>query len=318
MLQVRDGVQQPVLLHKVEPEYSQAARNAGVQGTVILELVVNRAGEPTRITMISPLGFGLDENAIEAVNRWRFRPGTKGGQPVSVWATVEVNFRLLGRWYDSKAEKQRAAFNTALAIVNSASRQKADLAVKTLQNLAKEKYPPAMFLLGLLHLEGKWVDKDPSTAASLLLASADKNYGPALYVVGRMYRDGEHVPRDPERALKMWHDAATWGSAQAQFALGARYETGQEVPQDVARARRYFRLCAAAGEPLCQYRLAASLLELPDRREHDYLQALAWCQLAASKGVGEARQILEHEVPKLSAEQVKWVERLKTQLSRKP
>lgn len=318
VLRVGVGFQQPVLLHKVEPEYSQAARNAGVQGTVVLDLVVSDAGMPTNIAAISPLGFGLDECAIEAVKRWRFKPALRAGKPVAVFATVEMNFRLTGQWYDRNAEERRTAFNTALATIYGKSRGHPEQAVKTIRELAKEKFPPAMHLLGVLHLEGKMVEPDASKATSLLLASAKKNYGPALYEVGRMYREGDYLPRDPKKGFKMWQDAATLGSVQAQFALGQHYETGLEVPRDPERARRYFRFCAAAGEPLCQYRLAASLLELPDRREHDYLQAVVWCQLAASQGVGEARQILEHEVPKLSADQVKWVERLKAQLSRKP
>ena len=46
-------------------------------------------------TVVRSLGLGLDEKAIEAVNKWKFRPGVKNGQPVAVQATIEVNFRLL-------------------------------------------------------------------------------------------------------------------------------------------------------------------------------------------------------------------------------
>ncbi len=47
------------------------------------------------IRVVRSLGLGLDEKAIEAVTKWKFRPGYRNGQPVSVLATIEVNFRLL-------------------------------------------------------------------------------------------------------------------------------------------------------------------------------------------------------------------------------
>jgi len=92
---VGGGVSAPVPLYKVEPEYSEEARKAKYQGTVILSIVIDEQGRPRDLKVIRPLGLGLDEKAIEAVSKWRFRPGYKDGKPVAVLATVEVNFRLL-------------------------------------------------------------------------------------------------------------------------------------------------------------------------------------------------------------------------------
>ena len=89
------GVVPPVPVYSPQPEYSEAASKAKFQGTVRLALVIDPSGQPTQIRALSPLGLGLDQEAIEAVEKWRFRPGTKDGQPVSVQASVEVNFRLL-------------------------------------------------------------------------------------------------------------------------------------------------------------------------------------------------------------------------------
>ncbi|MBZ2180938.1 MAG: energy transducer TonB [Acidobacteriota bacterium] len=89
------GVSAPALLSKVEPEYSEEARKAKFQGTVVLYVVVDEKGQPQQLRVVRPLGLGLDEKAIEAVQKWRFRPGFKDGRPVPVAATVEVNFRLL-------------------------------------------------------------------------------------------------------------------------------------------------------------------------------------------------------------------------------
>lgn len=89
------GVSRPELIFKPEPEYSEEARKAKFQGTVLLSIVVMPDGTTSNIRVIRPLGLGLDEKAIEAVRKWKFRPSLKDGQPVPVHANVEVNFRLL-------------------------------------------------------------------------------------------------------------------------------------------------------------------------------------------------------------------------------
>ena len=89
------GGSPPSVLLKVEPEYSEEARKAKFQGTVILFVVVDEKGNPRELKVIRPLGLGLDQKAIEAVEKWKFRPGMKDGKPVAVQATIEVNFRLL-------------------------------------------------------------------------------------------------------------------------------------------------------------------------------------------------------------------------------
>ena len=89
------GVSPPSVLHKVEPEYSEEARKAKWQGTVVLQLVVDDKGRPQNLKVMRSLGLGLDQKAIEAVEKWTFKPGMKDGKPVPVIATIEVNFRLL-------------------------------------------------------------------------------------------------------------------------------------------------------------------------------------------------------------------------------
>ena len=85
----------PVLLVKTEPAYSEEARKGKVQGTVILLIEIDASGRPRNIRVRRPLGFGLEERAVEAVGRWRFRPAYRNGKPVPCSAEVEVNFRLL-------------------------------------------------------------------------------------------------------------------------------------------------------------------------------------------------------------------------------
>jgi TonB family protein len=85
----------PTLRTKVQPEYTRAAKEGRVEGTVLLSFVVNEDGIPEDISVVQPLGLGLDEKAKEAVAQWRFNPATKDGKPVRSAAKAEVNFRLL-------------------------------------------------------------------------------------------------------------------------------------------------------------------------------------------------------------------------------
>ncbi len=95
VFRVGGGVSAPALLFKKEPEYSEEARKAKYQGTVLLYIEVDPSGKATNIKVQRSLGLGLDEKAIEAVKQWKFKPGYKDGKPVTVAATIEVNFRLL-------------------------------------------------------------------------------------------------------------------------------------------------------------------------------------------------------------------------------
>jgi periplasmic protein TonB len=89
------NVTQPVLLSRNDPEYSDEARKAKLQGIVELGIVVNASGQVTNVRVLRSLGLGLDERAIDAVRQWKFRPGTVDGRAVATRAMVEVNFRLL-------------------------------------------------------------------------------------------------------------------------------------------------------------------------------------------------------------------------------
>ncbi len=89
------GVSQPIPIYRVEPEYTEEARKAKYQGTVVLHCVVDADGQVRNIRVVRSLGLGLDEKAIEAVRQWKFRPGMKDGRAVPVAASIEVTFRLL-------------------------------------------------------------------------------------------------------------------------------------------------------------------------------------------------------------------------------
>jgi protein TonB len=91
---VGGGVSAPRILFAPDPDYSEEARKAKYQGTVVLWVVVAPDGRPRDIRVQRSLGLGLDEKAMEAVRSWKFEPARKDGQPVAVQINVEVNFRL--------------------------------------------------------------------------------------------------------------------------------------------------------------------------------------------------------------------------------
>ena len=91
---VGGGVSAPRVLDAPDPEYSDEARRAKYQGTVVLWVVVGPDGRVHDVRVQRTLGMGLDERAVEAVKRWKFEPARKDGQPVSVQVNVEVRFTL--------------------------------------------------------------------------------------------------------------------------------------------------------------------------------------------------------------------------------
>jgi len=91
---VGGGVSPPIPVYIPQPEYSEEARKAKLQGSAVLLIVVDELGNVTDCKVVKPLGMGLDERAVETAKTWKFKPALKNGQPVSVRLTVERSFRL--------------------------------------------------------------------------------------------------------------------------------------------------------------------------------------------------------------------------------
>jgi TonB family protein len=91
---VGGDISAPVPIFQPEPGYSEEARKAKYQGTVVLWIVVDAKGNVTDARVAKPLGLGLDEKAVETVRTWRFKPAMRNGTPVPVRVIVEVSFRL--------------------------------------------------------------------------------------------------------------------------------------------------------------------------------------------------------------------------------
>ena len=91
---VPPGGTQPEEVDRVVPRYPSAARRAGVSGAVVVRGIVRRDGTIDNVEVIKDLPYGLGEEARRAVSRWRFRPATFRGEPIDVYYTVTVNFKL--------------------------------------------------------------------------------------------------------------------------------------------------------------------------------------------------------------------------------
>ena len=91
---VGGNVSAPIPIYKPDPPYSEEARKAKYQGTVIVLIVIDAQGNVTDSRIVKPLGLGLDEKAIETIKTWKFKPGMRNGTPVPVRMMVEVSFRL--------------------------------------------------------------------------------------------------------------------------------------------------------------------------------------------------------------------------------
>jgi periplasmic protein TonB len=91
---VGGGVSAPKPIYDPDPDYSEEARKAHWQGTVLLWVVVGPEGKVHDVKVSRTLGLGLDEKAVEAVRTWKFDPARKNGQAVAVEMTIEVNFHM--------------------------------------------------------------------------------------------------------------------------------------------------------------------------------------------------------------------------------
>jgi TonB family protein len=89
-------VSYPSCIYCPSPQYTAKARHAKLEGTVVLKVVVGPDGNATNIEIVKGIGLGLDEEAVKAVQTWRFRPAVgPNGDPVATVTPIEMNFRLL-------------------------------------------------------------------------------------------------------------------------------------------------------------------------------------------------------------------------------
>ena len=89
-----DGVSLPTVVKQVRAGYTEKAMNARVEGNVALDAVVLTDGKVGDVTVIESLDEGLDQQAIESLKQWEFKPGLKDGEPVAVRVRIIISFAL--------------------------------------------------------------------------------------------------------------------------------------------------------------------------------------------------------------------------------
>jgi TonB family protein len=94
LMSVGGGVSAPQPIRTVQPEFTEEARRAGFQGSVSIKLIVDSQGNPQDIRVMSHLGMGLEDKAVEAVRQYKFKPAMFQGHPVAVEILLDVAFRL--------------------------------------------------------------------------------------------------------------------------------------------------------------------------------------------------------------------------------
>ncbi|HEY1493290.1 MAG TPA: TonB family protein [Candidatus Solibacter sp.] len=240
----------PKLIHKVEPVYTEAARAARYRGTAMLWVTVDAQGMPVDISVVSPIGMGLEQKAIEALRQWRFKPGEKNGKPVAVRATVEVNFRM-GEKFDAafeRSESARSIYNLGVNYLNGTNASKDEKkAAELFGKAAAKSFAPAQTALARLYVKGIGVDPDPVQAAALALKAAKQNDAAGQVLMGELTAAGLGVAQSDGESFKWYRKAADQGFAPAQFQLGVLYRLGKGVEQDLHAAMRWFTAAADQG-----------------------------------------------------------------------
>ncbi len=92
---VGDSVKPPQVLQQPKPSYTEEAREAKIEGIVMVSAVIQKNGSVGQIKILKGLGYGLDESVVNTLSRqWKFKPGTLNDEPVDVSVVMEVSFRL--------------------------------------------------------------------------------------------------------------------------------------------------------------------------------------------------------------------------------
>jgi protein TonB len=95
-MRVGGDVRAPVAISRPAPRYPEVARKARIEGTVLVEAIIDQVGSVVDARVLNDIGMGCGQAALDAIRGWRYEPATLNGRPVSVYLEVRVSFQLHG------------------------------------------------------------------------------------------------------------------------------------------------------------------------------------------------------------------------------
>jgi TonB family protein len=286
------------LLSATSPVYTAQARDAGIEGSVVLQVVISPKGRVTNASVLSPLPCGLDAQALAAVPNWKFEPATMDGELIPLITTLDVRFRLPYTSANHELRQQRLLLRQMEAVPTPVE-------VEQVKGMAGRGVVGAVELLGEWRVRGTAVPKDVGGGLAAIRFAADHNDARALNFLGQAELTGNQA-----RAWDLLRRAAYFGSAEAQRSIAAK----DEASGDRNGAKWYFRMCAATAHPACERQLGQLLVTGPGVNPNDFTQGVAWLELAKEHGDAPAAALYRQAAAKLSSLQVDWVRDLKPHL----
>jgi TonB family protein len=215
------------IISQVRPAYPPLARQARIQGNVVLHVIITKDGNVEQIDVISghPL---LIQSAVDAVRQWRYEKTLLNGTPVEVDTTITVTFTM-GDFPSPSTQTPQ------------------DTSVQTLQDTCDSGNLVSCADLGFRYANGQGVAKDESRAVQLFQKGCDGGDARGCGNLGAMYANGLGVTKDESRAVQLFQKGCDEGNAVGCRNLGFMYEKGQVVAKDKRRAAELYKRACAMG-----------------------------------------------------------------------
>ena len=307
------GISAPKPIRKPEPTYPPEARSAGAQGSVLLRLVVDEQRIPTQISVIRPLGYGLDERAIEAIEQWRFEPGLKNGSPVKVVGEHRGYLSSAGGNV-AAAEKRRTEYNRALELLKADSVEKESPSNLFRRWRISSFRRPCTRTGNFLQTGRIFLPILRSPAISSVEPRKPNMDRPCSYSPRHLLKK-----RAIRRLLEARNDARCRSFRQYPSSIfpGLRFRARQPRSGYSARSGH----CASILSILRRSRrhpvpvpARRPSSEPAERTRRDIPEAIAWLELSADQGEPQAKMLADRSRASLTPEQVKQVATFKKQL----
>jgi len=278
-------------LQRVPPVYPPPARNAGIEGDVVLDVVIGADGTVDSAIAVRGDPF-LTQSAVDAVKQWKTKPSG-----VEVRTQVTIKFSLKGPGAPDATNVVVAGNGAETSTASTASLKALPASQTAAQNTSQQPAgntaefirkaesgdAQAQFELGRMYDNGQGVTKDEAEAVRWYRKAAEQGHEWAQYDLGVAYDNGEGVAKDATEALRWYRKAAEQGDSDAQYSLGVAYHEAQGVTKDDAEAVRWFRKAAERGSAEAQLTLG-QMYDSGQGIRKNKAEAALWYRKAAEQG----------------------------------